>query len=124
MYSLDTHTFLWWLDTPEQLKPATREIIEDPTNLIYVSAAVSWEITVKRALKKLSFEHDFEAVIALNNFLPLPITVHHTLALDKLPNHHRDPFDRILVAQALSGGFTLVTRDPDIPKYGVPVLAA
>jgi len=121
---LDTHVFLWWLDDPQLLSEAARKAIGDGKNTIYVSAAVVWEIVIKKSLGKLNAPDDLEAAMAANRFLPLPVSVSHALAVLQLPNHHRDPFDRMLIAQARHEGFTIVSRDPDIALYGVPNLIA
>jgi PIN domain nuclease of toxin-antitoxin system len=116
---LDTHAFLWWLDDPRLLSQAARKAIGDGKNTVYVSAAVAWEIAIKRSLGKLEAPNDLEAAMEANRFLPLPVTVSHALAVQTLPDHHRDPFDRLLIAQARLEGFKLVSRDPNIPRYGV-----
>ena len=121
---LDTHTFLWWLDDPALLAESARKAIADGKNLVYVSAAVAWEIAIKRSLGKLDAPEDLEAVMAANRFLPLPVTVPHALAVASLPDHHRDPFDRLLIAQARHEGFQLVSRDPSMKLYDVPLLEA
>jgi PIN domain nuclease of toxin-antitoxin system len=121
---LDTHVLLWWLDDPKQLSRAARRAIQDGANPVYISAAVAWEITIKKALGKLDAPDDLEDVIEANRFLPLPITIPHALAVRSLPHHHRDPFDRILIAQALHEGFRLVNRDSEIAKYPVPQIVA
>jgi PIN domain nuclease of toxin-antitoxin system len=121
---LDTHTFLWWLDDPALLAESARKAIADGKNLVYVSAAVAWEIAIKRSLGKLNAPEDLEAAMAANRFLPLPVTVPHALAVATLPDHHRDPFDRLLIAQARHEGFQLVSRDPFMKLYDVPLLEA
>jgi PIN domain nuclease of toxin-antitoxin system len=120
---LDTHVLLWWLKDPALLSDGARNAIEDGENLVYVSAAVAWEIGIKRALGKLQ-AGDLEEALKENQFLALPVTISHALAVEKLPNHHRDPFDRMLVAQAEQEGLTLVSRDADIQRYPVSHLAA
>jgi PIN domain nuclease of toxin-antitoxin system len=122
--SLDTHTFLWWLDDPQLLSKAARKAIGDGKNTVYVSAAVIWEIVIKRALGKLDAPDDLEAAMAANRFLPLPVTITHALAVQSLPDHHRDPFDRLLIAQARHEGFKLVSRDPIVARYGVAHIVA
>ncbi len=122
--SLDTHVFLWWLDDPQLLSKAAHEAIRDGKNTVYVSAAVVWEIAIKRALGKLDAPDDLEAAMAANRFLPLPITIPHALAIESLPNHHRDPFDRLLIAQANYEGFKFVSRDQHAAQYGVPHIIA
>jgi len=121
---LDTHVLLWWLDDPKQLSRAARRAIQDGSNPVYISAAVAWEITIKKALGKLDAPDNLEDVIEANRFLPLPITIPHALAVRSLPHHHRDPFDRILIAQALHEGFRLVNRDSEIAKYPVSQIVA
>jgi PIN domain nuclease of toxin-antitoxin system len=122
--SLDTHVFLWWLDDPRQLSKAARKAIGDGGNTVYVSAAVAWEIAIKRALGKLDAPDDLEGAMTVNRFLPLPITIPHALAVEALPGHHRDPFDRLLIAQAHHEGFTFVSRDRYVALYGVPHIIA
>jgi PIN domain nuclease of toxin-antitoxin system len=121
---LDTHVLLWWLDDPGRLSKAARRAIRDGTNPVYVSAAVAWEIAIKKALGKLDAPDDLEDILEANRFRPLPITIPHAIALRSLPDHHRDPFDRILIAQALHEGFRLVSRDAEIAKYPVPQIVA
>lgn len=89
-----------------------------------MSAATAWEIAIKVAARKLEFHGDLEGQLALNNFQPLPITVMHALLAAKLPRHHADPFDRMLVSQASVESLTLVTADPHLGIYGVPILRA
>jgi PIN domain nuclease of toxin-antitoxin system len=121
---LDTHALLWWLADPKLLSEDARRAIGDGKNTVYVSAAVAWEIAIKRALGKLDAPEDLLAAMAANRFLPLPVTIPHALAVATLPDHHRDPFDRLLIAQALHEGFKLVSRDPHVARYGVPCIVA
>ena len=116
---LDTHVFLWWLDDPQLLSKAARKAISDGKNTVYISSAVIWEIVIKRGLGKLEAPSDLEAAMAANRFLPLPITIPHALAVQSLPDLHRDPFDRLLIAQASHEGFKLVSRDRHAASYGV-----
>ena len=122
--SLDIHVLLWWLDDPQLLSEAAREAIGDARNTIYISAAVVWEMTIKCSLGKLDVPPDIEAVLTVNRFLPLPITIPHTLAVADLPNLHRDPFDRLLMAQASYEGLTFVSRDAHVMRYGIPRILA
>ena len=85
---------------------------------------MSWEIAINRALGKLGAPDDLEAAIRMQGFDPLLMTFHHAAQAGSLPPHHRDPFDRMLIAQAQAEGLVLVTRDPDIPRYGVRTLIA
>jgi PIN domain nuclease of toxin-antitoxin system len=122
--SLDTHAFLWWLDDPRLLSEAARNAIGDGKNTVYVSAAVVWEIAIKRSLGKLDAPEDLEGAMTANRFLPLPVTIPHALAVETLPHHHNDPFDRLLIAQARLEGFKFVSRDSHVPRYGVPHIVA
>jgi len=115
--SLDTHVLLWSLSAPERLSQAARNAIEDLSNLVFVSAAVTWEIAMKVGLGKLRAPSDLVTQLAAANFQELPITIAHTLAIKQLPNLHRDPFDRIRLAQAKAAGLTLVTADPQVLQY-------
>jgi PIN domain nuclease of toxin-antitoxin system len=121
---LDTHVLLWWLENPALVSSSARRAIRDGKNQVYVSAAVAWEIAIKKALGKLKAPDDLESVMKANDFVPLPVTIAHALAVGGLPGHHRDPFDRLLIAQALHEGFRLVSRDPEIAKYQVPMILA
>lgn len=121
---LDTHTLLWWLADDPRLADPARSEIADPANDVLVSAASAWEIAIKAALGKLSLPDDLEEQLAGNSFSPLPILVRHALAVRDLPDHHRDPFDRLLVAQARIEDLTIVTADACIPRYDVSVLPA
>jgi len=121
---LDTHTLIWWLETNLNLSPSARAAIAESRNRVFLSAVVVWEIAIKKSLKKLNLPDDLNEIIIEERFLPLPITLAHALAVEHLPRHHNDPFDRMLVAQAQVEGLTLVTRDPRIRKYEVEVIVA
>ncbi len=121
---LDTHVLLWWLDDNPGLSRRARTVIADGSNLVFVSAAVIWEIQIKRALGKLKIPVNFLKVLDQQGFERLDITVEHAYAVGKLPLYHRDPFDRILVAQAKVEGMTIVTRDNHIKKYKIPLINA
>ena len=99
-------------------------MLQGGSDYVHVSAAVVWEIAIKKALGKLDAPDDLEAAMAANRFLPLPVTIPHALAVLKLPDRHRDPFDRLLIAQAGHEGFRLVGRDPHVARYGVPHIVA
>lgn len=118
---LDTHALLWWL-ADEELSAPARAAIADPDRLVAVSAATVWEISIKRQLGKLEAPNDLLDAIAASGFEPLDITIGHADAAGALPPHHRDPFDRMLVAQARAEGLAIVTRDPAIEAYGVDTL--
>jgi PIN domain nuclease of toxin-antitoxin system len=119
---LDTHALLWWLEDSKSLKGPAREAIMDAGNLVFVSAATVWEIRIKHALGKLSLPPDFREVLRAQPFLFLDITAEHAHAVGELPGHHRDPFDRMLVAQARIERLTLVSHDTRFASYGVPLI--
>jgi PIN domain nuclease of toxin-antitoxin system len=118
---LDTHVLLWWLaDSPRLPRPARAAIVD--SDLTYVSAASAWEIEIKKSLGKLSAPDDLEATLAAYHLRPLAVTVAHAITAGRLPRHHGDPFDRMLVAQAKLESLTLVTRDARLRDYGIRVL--
>ena len=120
---LDTHVFLWAVDNNPNLSPVAREAIVDGHNIVYVSAATAWEISIKRAIGKLKIpESDYLEELKLHRFMPLSITTEHALAVENLPSHHKDPFDRMLIAQAQKENLALVTRDPRIKAYKVRII--
>ena len=119
---LDTHVLLWWLDDNPALSKRARDRIADGTNEVYISAATVWEIIIKRSLRKLIIPDDFAK--KLRGFGQLDITTEHVMAVRELPDYHRDPFDRILIAQCIVNGLVLVTGDKNIKRYVVPVLDA
>lgn len=120
---LDTHTLLWYLTTPEKLPVAAHRAIQAAENEVYASLASAWEIAIKVALGKLDFDVDsLEAALAASGIQLLGIDLQHTARVATLPQHHRDPFDRLLVAQALCESMTLVSRDGELAKYGLRLL--
>ena len=121
---LDTHAFLWWASNSPELDADARQSIADQESFVAVSAAVAWEIATKRALGKLKAPEDVVDQLRRHQFAPLPITIEHSVQAGALPLYHRDPFDRMLVAQAQLEGLTIVTRDPNIPRYSVATLPA
>ena len=122
---LDTHAFIWWIDDDAALGSTARAAIDVPTNPVYVSAASAWEIAIKRAKGTLQAPAgDIAAWIAQEGFAELDVTVLHGTAAGALPLHHRDPFDRMLVAQAQLEGMNLVTSDASLSDYNVPIIPA
>lgn len=121
---LDTHALLWWLDDNPTLSAEARDAIADGRNLVFVSAVVIWEVRIKQSLGKLQLPSNFREVLDSQAFDELPLTVDHSHRLAELPPLHRDPFDRMLVAQAMAERLTVVTRDPNIARYPVRVLKA
>jgi PIN domain nuclease of toxin-antitoxin system len=123
---LDTHVLLWWHDQPARLTEATYGAISDLGNDVFISVVNGWEIQIKAQLGKLTLPKPLRALLheeeATNGFRILPVTLEHVYALDSLPLHHRDPFDRLLNAQAHQEGLILVTHDPKFSAYAVPLL--
>jgi PIN domain nuclease of toxin-antitoxin system len=120
---LDTHAYLWWLADSPRLSDAARRAIADSSSLVHVSAASIWEIAIKQELGRLqTISADLVAEIEANQFLELPIRGTHAARAAQLPPHHRDPFDRVLVAQAQIENLTLVSSDRAMLAYGVPTL--
>lgn len=121
---LDTYVLLWAAAQPEQLSPAARALLEDEDNALVFSAASLWEITIKSDLGRRDFRVDprlFRRALVDNGYLELPITNQHVLALKGLAGHHKDPFDRMLVAQSIAEGVVLVTTDPLVAQYAGPI---
>ncbi len=114
---LDTHIFIWWGDEPRKLSAAAATAIKDPANRIYISAAVIWEIMIKKSLGRIEAPDDPLAVVYAEGFIPLPIRLEHAMALKTVEDLHGDPFDRIQIAQAKAEDFTLVTHDRFILQY-------
>jgi PIN domain nuclease of toxin-antitoxin system len=119
-YLLDTHVLLWWLANDEALTPDHLRIIRNKRNTCYISAATVWEISIKTGLGKLVVAEEYLEVARSQGFLELPISWFHTQGVKQLPDHHKDPFDRLLISQALSEGMTLLTVDENIRKYQLP----
>jgi PIN domain nuclease of toxin-antitoxin system len=118
---LDTHVVLWWLADNPTLAPEIKERLDHEAD-VYVSTVTIWEVTIKQALGKLTPE-DLPERVRDSGFRPLTITAEHAITAGRLPPIHRDPFDRMLVAQATIEAMTLVTRDAHIQKYPVDLLA-
>ncbi len=123
---LDTNALLWSLGDPDRLGVAARLLVSEPGNVVYVSAASAWEIALKVALGKLEAPDDPSAwlpdAVRASRFTPLSITIEHALGVHRLPQHHADPFDRLLVAQAIAEHLTIVTGDRQLEAYGVPLV--
>ena len=118
---LDTHVFLWWSEDDRRLQPAAREAIRN-ADAIVISAASAWETAIKTGLGKLRLLIPFDEAVEINGFDRLAVDFHHAAAVTSLPPHHGDPFDRMLIAQALTERLTLVTHDRHFEPYGIPVL--
>ena len=120
---LDSHVLVWTLADDARLKPSVRAVIRDADD-VYVSAASIWEIAIKRAQGRLTVPDDLIDRLQLAGYEVLLVTASHGWLAGSLPMHHADPFDRMIVAQAISEGLTIATGDRRIREYGVPVLAA
>lgn len=120
---LDTHVVIWWLADDATLSDEIKARLDHEPD-VFLSAATVWEIAIKQAIGKLKEPADLPEQIRDSGFRELPITSQHALAAGRLPLIHRDPFDRMLVAQAQSEDLTLVTRDPEIRRYDVALLQA
>jgi PIN domain nuclease of toxin-antitoxin system len=118
-FLLDTHVFLWWLGNAPELGTRCRELIAEQRNEVYISAATTWEISIKKALGKLDAPEDMDTIVEDEGFSKLPISLYHGQLAGSLPALHRDPFDRMLVAQAQAEGLILMTSDTNIALYNV-----
>ncbi len=125
-YLLDTHIFLWWNLGTGQLSQQIVDIMSDGSNEIFLSAVSAWEITIKVAKKRLTIPEEPERFLPsrmqLHGFQPLPIQIHHAARVHGLPLHHKDPFDRLLIAQSQVESMPLISVDNDIRKYEVEVV--
>jgi len=119
---LDTHVLLWWLTDSPRLPQAFRDSLADPKLPCFVSAATVWEIGIKRAIGKLEAPSELIEILAEEGFNDLPITLAHAEAASNLPLHHRDPFDRMLIAQGHIEALTIATLDGHFSQYGVALL--
>ncbi|MBC7842988.1 MAG: type II toxin-antitoxin system VapC family toxin [Gemmatimonadaceae bacterium] len=121
---LDTQILLWAAGLPKRLSPTARKLLDDPRNDLLFSAASLWEVTIKKSLGRADFHVEPRVLrrgLLDNGYTELPITSQHAVTVDGLPDLHRDPFDRLLLAQALSEGITLVTSDAQLAKYPGPI---
>lgn len=120
---LDTHTFLWWVADAPQIPARARQAIAQPRNECLVSLASCWELAIKLSLGKIEISGTLErfmpSQLSANGFREMPIEIRHAARVARLPFHHRDPFDRLLVAQALEEDLTIVSADPVFRRYGV-----
>ena len=121
---LDTHLLLWAAGEPQRLSAKTRTLLLDPANQLVFSSASLWEVSIKNGLERPDFMVDprrLWRMLQINGYRELPVTSEHTVAVNDLPPLHKDPFDRLLVAQARVEGLTLLTADKAVAKYGVGV---
>lgn len=123
---LDSHAFIWWRDEPNKLSPTAFTEISDPTNNVFLSVVTVWELQIKIALNKLTIKGALENAVKderqNNGFQILPVNLSHALYLENLSLHHKDPFDRLLIAQAIVENLTLVSADGNFTNYQVNLL--
>jgi PIN domain nuclease of toxin-antitoxin system len=123
---LDTHIFIWWADQPEKLSPAALSALEDEANELLLSVASVWEMQIKIQLGKLKLSLPLKELIQnqqeTNDLMVSPVALTYVLALDSLPFHHKDPFDRLLIAQSIEEKLTIVTADSQFSAYSVKLL--
>ena len=120
-FLLDTRTLLWWLADFNQLGKRCRKVISDQRNQVFVSAATTWEISIKRSLGKIEAPEDIDSIVEDEGFSKLPISLYHGQLAGRLPALHRDPFGRMLIAQAQAEGLILLTADDVIGQYQLRV---
>lgn len=121
IYLIDTHLVLWWAVNDPALSKKARALMADSDNALFVSPVSFWEISIKRSLGKLDFHGGSQDLLRAGPFHPLVLTVEHAWQAGRLPLHHRDPFDRLLIAQARVEGLTLLTHDARLKSYGSSV---
>ncbi|MCO5192110.1 MAG: type II toxin-antitoxin system VapC family toxin [Anaerolineae bacterium] len=123
---LDTHAFIWWDNDPSRLSQPVLDLCQDQANTLILSVVSIWEIQIKSQLQRLTLTLFLADLISkqvqVNQIEVLPITLEHVLALEALPFHHKDPFDRLLIAQALSEKATLVSKDVEFASYPVQLI--
>ena len=122
---LDTHAFIWFVENDSKLDQSTKNLIEEKFSRVYISIASLWEMAIKMQLNKLIINKSIEEVIDdvdKNGFQILPILPEHIISLSKLEFYHRDPFDRIIIAQAKSENRTIISKDKEFLKYDIPLI--
>jgi PIN domain nuclease of toxin-antitoxin system len=125
-YPLDTHTFIWWNTDSKKLSPNVYALFQNRSNQLHLSLASVWEMQIKVQIGKLNLPAPLEKILEIqeekNQIELLPITLKHVLALDHLPLHHRDPFDRMLIAQAQYEEMTVISHDVQLSQYNVQII--
>jgi len=121
---LDTHVLLWWLDNPKLLSKKAFDIISNENSIIFVSAVSIWEIVIKQSLGKLDIPDKIQPLIESEGFTELPISFAHAKTVGTLPKLHNDPFDRLLIAQAIHEKLPVITRDSEIANYPISTIKA
>lgn len=120
---LDTNALIWTLVRRERIPPAAMDAIEDEANEVFVSVISAWEVEIKAAKGRLGTPADLGGALEAQGFEPLAVAMRHVHSVESLPRHHRDPFDRMIIAQAQLEGMTIVTSDNEIRRYPVSVMA-
>lgn len=118
---LDTHAAIWWQREDRRLSREAKRAIAT-ADVVWVSAAASWEVAIKISLGRLRLDESFRVMVAADDFTELPVTFRHAEEFERLPRLHKDPFDRLFIAQARIEGATIVTHDRAFEAYGVPVI--
>lgn len=121
---LDTHVMLWAISDPGQLSARARNAISSEENEVFVSVVSPWEIAIKKSRNRIETPDDLDRGLESSRFKLLPVLLRHTKAIESMPHHHRDPFDRMLVAQAIVDGLILVTADRKLTRYDAALLPA
>lgn len=122
---LDTHVIIWFINGEDKISNSARNAIESKTSINYVSIASLWEMAIKISIGKLELKTSFSEIInqfSINNFQLLPISAEDTLLISKLPFHHRDPFDRLMVAQCINNNLTLISKDSFLKEYSINLI--
>ena len=119
---LDSNAFLWWAETDPKLSTLARGAIADPANDVLISMAGLWELVIKASIGKLALPDDVETMVTSQGFSVLPITFSHLHRFSGLPRHHKDPFDRMIIAQALAESIPIASADRRFPSYGVQII--
>jgi PIN domain nuclease of toxin-antitoxin system len=121
---LDTHVMLWAISDPGRLSAQARDAIASEENEVFVSVVSPWEIAIEKSRNRIETPDDLEQGLESSRFKLLPVLLRHTQAIESMPHHHRDPFDRMLVAQAVVDGLTLVTADRKLTRYAAALMPA
>lgn len=123
-FLIDTQIFIWWMENSERISKKLYDLLNNPHNEVFLSAASVWELVIKKGKKKLKGTVNIQEGIKASNFSILSIEIAHVLGVEKLPHIHKDPFDRILIAQSQVENVTLITSDEKIMKYKVSAIKA
>lgn len=123
-YLIDAHIFIWFMENNKKISPRIKTLLQNPSANVFISIASIWEMVIKQTKGQLKIPKDIEGGIESSGLLILPIEISHVMETGKLPLHHKDPFDRMLIAQALAENLTLVTTDPKIWQYNLPLIKA